>query len=389
MRILFLSENYFPNVSGVPVVVKYLAEGLTRRGHNVTIATTSFKDEPFIDNISGVDVYRFKMRRNKMHFNVGEKSKYVNFVRSFNADVLIVECSQCITTDIILPHLIHISGKKIFHSHGFSGLELKPFAVKDNIFHSIGNTWNWLASQLYFKYTLKYKIKYFNASMCLSELDSSKQYLEMNVAQNYILDNAADDIFFSTNIIHDAIKKYVILENEKYIMSCANYTVVKNQKDMIIQYFKSNSSKFVSLVCIGSFPTEYYNECMKLVEQLKDKYGHRDVKLIYGVKRSDLPSIMNEASLYLVSSHYEQYSISIIEAMSQGVPFISTNTGNASILPGGVTIENIEKMNLKIDSLLLDDSLRNRYSQAGKEYAYANCRIEAVIDKLEEIIYSN
>ena len=51
MRIIFLAENYFPNVSGVPVVVKYLAEGLLERGYQVQVVTTSFKEEPLHDNI--------------------------------------------------------------------------------------------------------------------------------------------------------------------------------------------------------------------------------------------------------------------------------------------------------------------------------------------------
>ena len=58
MKILFLSENYFPNVSGVPVVVRYLAEGLANLGHQVSIATSNFKNCPEKEVIGGVTVYR-------------------------------------------------------------------------------------------------------------------------------------------------------------------------------------------------------------------------------------------------------------------------------------------------------------------------------------------
>lgn len=387
MKILFISENYFPNVSGVPVVVKYLAEGLLAKGHEVGVATTSFNDEPLEDNINGVNVFRFNLFLDWKHSYKGDINKCIDFVKHFNADVNIIECSQCITTDVLLPYLKNIKGKKIFHSHGFSGMELKPFALKGDLKHTIGNTINWLQSKVYFSSTFKKAMPFFDATLCLSEVDSSREYLKQYCKNSHILDNAADNMFFSIdNITHGCISKYASLANEKYLMCCANYTIVKNQKDMIIQYFKSEASKSTSLVCIGSQPTDYYRECVELVENLKKEYGERDVHLLHGVTRSDIPSIMNEASIYLVSSRYEQYSISIIEAMSQGLPFISMNTGNARILPGGVTINDIDEMHKYIDILMTDNAKHKAYSDAGKKFAYENCRIAAVVEKLESII---
>lgn len=388
MKILFISENYFPNVSGVPVVVKYLAEGLHHRHHEVSIATKSFKEEPLEDNINGVKVYRFPIFLDVLHRYRGECEQFVEFVKSYGADILIIECSQCITTDILLPYLNDIPGKKIFHSHGFSGMVLKPLQIKADLWHTIGNTWNWISSKWYFSHTFKAAIKYFDASMCLSEVDSSRYYLKEAIPNSHILDNAADNMFFADNVKSGALSKYTIIENERYMMCCANYSVVKNQKDMILQYYKSKASKYTSLVCIGSFPTEYYKECCTLVAKLEKKCGHRDVHLLYGVSRSDIPSIMKGASLYLVTSHIEQYSISIIEAMSQGLPFISVDTGNARVLPGGATLRSIDEMHIFIDNLMSDKEKWNKYSEDGFEYAKRNCRIDTVLDKLESIIQS-
>lgn len=38
MKILFISENYYPNLSGVPIVVQYLAEQLVK-DHDVAVLT--------------------------------------------------------------------------------------------------------------------------------------------------------------------------------------------------------------------------------------------------------------------------------------------------------------------------------------------------------------
>ena len=92
MKILFLPENYFPNVSGVPVVVKYVAEGLLAKEHDVAVATTSFKNEPLEDNINGVKVFRFEMYKDWKHVYVGDVDKYIDFVKNYQADVNILEC---------------------------------------------------------------------------------------------------------------------------------------------------------------------------------------------------------------------------------------------------------------------------------------------------------
>lgn len=386
MKILFLSENYFPNVSGVPVVVKYLAEGLLAKGYQVAIATRKFKDEPLVDNINGVDVYRFNIWKDVFHSYRGNKRDYLSFVKCYHADIIIIECSQCVTTDLVLPYLNQIGGKKIFHSHGFHGMELKPFTIKGDLFHTIGNFLLWLSSKWYYSHTLKRAMPYFDATMCLSEVDSSNEYLKKNCNNSIILDNAADNMFFNNSVDSNILNNYTSLQNKQYIMCCANYTFVKNQKGMILQYYKSETSKKTSLVCIGLLPTNYFEECKELVARLDKQYGHRDVHLLHGVNRSDIPSIMANAYIYLVSSRYEQYSISIIEAMSQGLPFISMNTGNARLLPGGITIDNIDEMHTKIDEIMSDSVMYGKYAKDGKSFAYKYCRIDAVVNKLDKLL---
>ena len=387
MKILFLPENYFPNVSGVPVVVKYLAEGLLKKGYDVAVACKTFGNEPISDIINGVKVFRFKLTKDFWHRYHGDIKGFINFVLDYKADVNILECSQCVTTDILLPHLSQISGKKIFHSHGFCGLEGKFFSIKDSIKHTLGTTYDWFEARLYFYYTLKKAMPYFDATLCLSEVDSSREYLKKRSKKSYILDNAADDMFFDKEQCHkNTLGKYTKLENDLFFVSCANYWHVKNQKAIIREFYLSKSSKNHSLVCIGSQKNDYYLECKKLIDELDKKYGHRDIHLLYGVNRNDIPAIINKASLYLVASIQEQYSISIIEAMSQGVPFISTNVGNARTLPGGITIQKEEDMHDVIDSLMANPNKRNDFSQAGKQYAFSKCRIGTVVDKLYNII---
>lgn len=388
LKILFLPASYFPNVSGVPVVVKYLAEGLFAKGHIVSIATCCFQNEPIRDNINGIDVYRFNIWKDWKHSYKGDLREYVDFVINFDADVVVLECSQCITTDTILPYLNKLRSKIIFHSHGFSGLELSgPFALHDSFYHTIGHTYTWLTSQFYFKYWFKKYAKFFNSSLVLSELDSGKPFLDNLLgSKNYILGNATDDMFFKDySKCCNPLENYIELKSSKYCFSCANYIVVKNQKRMLREFYKTKD-KDCALICIGGRDTPYYYECLSLKEKLDKQYGYREVHLLYNVERRYIPIIVSKASLYITSSNFEEFSISIIEAMSQGIPFVSTNVGNASILPGGITVENPLKIHTAIDYLLSSPEKYAIYSKRGYKYSHDNCRIDVVVDRLEKII---
>ena len=177
MKILFIVESYFPKMSGVPVVTKYLAEGLVKKGNDVSVVTTMVKGRCVNETYNNVHIHRFNLRKTLLKRYVGDIVKYRQFVISFQADAYIFECSECVTTDVLLPILPQLSGKKIFHSHGFSGMLLKPFLWNVNIKYTIGNTYNWLRFKWYYNFYFKRMVQLFDATLCLSEIDSSRKWL--------------------------------------------------------------------------------------------------------------------------------------------------------------------------------------------------------------------
>lgn len=385
MKITFIVESYYPKMSGVPNVVKYLAEGLAKKSENkVTIITRLLDGMKKNEVYNNVNIYRFKVNRNFLRVYTNKCEEYINFVESRNDDVTIIECCQAITTDIILPKIKKIHGKVILHAHGFSGLTLPLFKNTGNVKNTIGNTYNWLFWNLYYKFYLPKYINDFDATISLCENDSSIKYLKKHFKQKmYILGNAADDIFFEKNSCN--LKKYVDKYNQ-YYLSVANYLSVKNQMAILHEYYKSNSSKNFDLIFIGSTKTDYYYKLLKYNKKLEKKYGRRNVYFLTNVERKDIPGIIKNSSIYLVGSTYEEYSISIIETMTQGVPFISTNVGNSKYLPGGITIKNINLMHLELDNLIKQKSYYNELAKEGIQFSYNNCKINNVVSKLEKYI---
>lgn len=90
--------------------------------------------------------------------------------------------------------------------------------------------------------------------------------------------------------------------------------------------------------------------------------------------------------MYLVGSTFEEYSISLIESMSKGIPFLSTNVGNARILPGGITLNTINDMHIEIDRLCSSVDLSNRLSKQGNLYVNTHCLRSIAVNNVIKII---
>lgn len=381
--ILFVSEYYHPFKGGVPIVVKYLAEGMAKKGFRVTVATSIPKNSSLNQEevIEGVFIKRFFIWRNIAKFIRGDIQRFQSFVLTGNFDFVILECGQSITTDALLPIIERINGIKIIHAHGLSGQVAKAFVFKDDFKHTIGNTYNWLRMKWYYNITFKNACPFFDASISLTETDTGYSYLSKNIANNYILGNAADDIFFNESLYQSPLN----IERKTYLISIANYSVIKDQINLLRQFYLIDR-KDVALVMIGSSENSYYKRVLKENRKLAAQFGARKVYILTRIDRCFFPIILENALVYLTTSTREEFSISIIEAMARGVPFISTNVGNARLLPGGITIDRIDDFHIVISKLLNDEDRMDKLGKEAKEYAYNNCRIETVVDKLVNII---
>ena len=385
MKILFLSENYFPNVSGVPVVVRYLAEGLAKFGHEVVLATSQYQNNPEVEVIGGVEVHRFNLVKD--HFNCyhGDMKGYLNFVLSLECDVVVFECLQCITTDLVLLHIDELKAKKILHSHGVSGLRLKLFDKKKDLVHTVANTYHYLFYKWYFNCLLPKSIKKIDKVIGLSEIDDTIGYCSKYGIKCEVLGNAVEDVFLEPT--GDVKLSDISDMNMPYFLSVAYYNQIKNQIGILREFYKSGITDY-EMVFIGPSENEYYRNLVAENKKLEEQYGKRKVLMLTHIDRLLIPDIIGNAKLYIVGSTIEQFSIAIAETMAKGVPFISTNVGNARLLPGGITINSIDDIHVAMRILVADEEKYSTLSADGKAYVAKNCVREVVIRKLESYINS-
>jgi glycosyltransferase involved in cell wall biosynthesis len=121
MRLLFCCEFYHPSRGGVQEVMRQIAERMVQRGHEVTVATTRLAERDWTV-LNRVRVEEFDIRGNHATGIHGETERYVEFLKTFPADAVMIKAAQQWTFDAAWPALDAMTARKVFIPCGFSGL---------------------------------------------------------------------------------------------------------------------------------------------------------------------------------------------------------------------------------------------------------------------------
>ena len=140
----------------------------------------------------------------------------------------------------------------------------------------------------------------------------------------------------------------------------------KNYPLMIDAFCKAKAmSKFPLLLYIaGEGDNELKSRLVKKINLLKLK----DSVTLLG-NRSDVPNLMREAEIFLMSSSWEGLPIALIEAQSSGLPAIVTDVGGCSevidLTAGGEVVppNDADELANSIVKISNDFSLRKMYSE--------------------------
>ncbi|WP_294184182.1 glycosyltransferase [uncultured Clostridium sp.] len=190
------------------------------------------------------------------------------------------------------------------------------------------------------------------------------------------------------SVIYNGIKpmhELYIKKSKKFIIgTCGRLVEQKGYKYLIEAASKINIDDLEFWI-IGD--GELKNSLNKMVDNFKisDK-----VKFL-GF-RTDIELLLNEMDIFILPSLWEQFPISILEAMSLGKPIIATNVngvpeelGNSGIL---VNPGNVSELVVAIEQLISDNTMRNKFGTLSKRRFYDNFTIEKMCNKLLQI-YKN
>jgi glycosyltransferase involved in cell wall biosynthesis len=379
MNIVFATHSYYPKKNGVQAVVGYLAEGLAKKEHTVTVLTQAYGDAPSVEQYKGVHIKRIKI--GSWHgIKYGEKKKYRELINKIteNADVLICVCLLTPETDFLLDVLVNIKCKKILYVHGMPELNFSRYMLC-----SLVEIFNWIYKNLLWRPYLRFHKRHFREFDVICHLhnqDSAFTYFEkLRIGRNISIMNAADDDFFK--------RDYQLIEDlpEKYAIDVANYSKRKNQLKIMRAFYMAKTNGY-SLIFIGSKKNRYYKLLKKKKKQLARMYGEKDVRLYYNIARNLISSYVGQATFALQGSTWEAFPISIIECMAAGKPFISTDVGIVRYLPGGIIMKTENEFAHVITEFIDNERLRKELGEKVESYASLELTIGGKVNQLESII---
>ncbi len=317
---------------------------------------------------------------------IDKDNKYFIFIKDRDAfdisqsNVHFIECSSAnrvlrlIWEQTVLPWYARRYRLQVLHSPHYT----KPLFLRDCssvvTFHDmtffIYPQKHILSKQIFFKNMIPLSAR--SADRLIADSYSTKRdMVKFNMASE-------DKI----EVVHPSVdKSYRLIENEaliekirgkydtssKFILYVGTIEPRKNIDGLIKAYHKAANSQGIEhrLVIAGGKGWDY-ERVFKLVGDLK--LEERVVFTGY-VPENDLPLLYNAAELFIYPSFYEGFGIPTLEAMSCGVPVISSNISSLPevVGDGGILVDpyNIDELAEAIIKVITDEGLREELSQRG------------------------
>ena len=196
--------------------------------------------------------------------------------------------------------------------------------------------------------------------------------------------NIVDTNYFLPSKNKDSNKSF------KFI-NIANLNKNKNQSSLIKAFSKAfSNNKNVSLFILGG-GSEYEN----LKKEIDINAMQKQISLYGFATREEVLRELQSSDAFILSSDYETFGVVLIEAMSCGLPVISTKCGGSMSI---ITDEQYGLLVEKNDTGILADAMLKVYnntynSQYIRDYCIENFSEDAVVYELnkvyEKILHEN
>lgn len=174
---------------------------------------------------------------------------------------------------------------------------------------------------------------------------------------------------------------FAIPKEEKILIQVSSFTKQKDQQTLIRSLLHINQK--VMLLLVGKGPL--MDDCKELVVKLQLE----DHVQFLGI-RMDVPALLKMADIVVLSTHFEGMSLSSIEALASGKPFIASNaSGLAQIVKGaGILFPIGDEIILatNINTLLQSNTLYTEVAEKCLDRAQ-QFNIEKMIEKHMNLYY--
>ncbi|HEX4958134.1 MAG TPA: N-acetyl-alpha-D-glucosaminyl L-malate synthase BshA [Lacibacter sp.] len=360
----------YPTFGGSGVLATELGKALAEKGHHVHFITYQ---QPV--RLSGFFTNIFYHEVRVPHYPLFDYPPYETTLASTMVDVVLNNDLDLLHVHYAIPHAsAAYMAKQILKKKG------KDIPVITTLH---GTDITLVGKDKTFAPVVTFSINESDAITAVSENLKKETYHNFAVEKEIeVIHNFVDVERFSKKPL-DAFRKVLAPNGEKIITHASNFRKVKRVNDVIKIFHDINKSVPSKLLMVGDGPDR------PDAEELCRELNICDEVRFLG-KQQEMEEILAITDLFVLTSEYESFGLSALEAMAAGAPVLSTNAGGLpEINIHGKTgymahVGDIKTLaQLGID-LLSDEAKLNQFKQQAKEQA-AKFSIHHIVPLYEEL----
>lgn len=361
MKILFISDVYFPRVNGVSTSIKTFIDRLQQRGHHVDLIAPDYGNkgdvnEPFVKRITARSIY----------FDPEDK-----LMRYRQALKLLpeLEAAQYDIIHINTPFVAHYLGLKLSKILGIPCVETYHTFFEDYLHHYLPWIPQKLARHLA-RFISKKQCNAVDAIVVPSQpMLSVLRTYGVSASANVIPTGLQQASFAAADGL--AFKRQYGIDNNRPMLLYVGRVAYEKNIPFLFQMTKLLAERFpnVLLVVAGEGPAEKTLQHLAATLKIED-----NVKFIgYLDREKELNACYRSADVFVFSSKSETQGLVLLESMAQGTPVVAiAELGTKSILVEGegarIAPDDVNIFAEKVASLIHDRVERDSLSRKAKEY---------------------
>lgn len=316
----------------------------------------------------------------------GTKTSFYEELKNSGCEIFSLTTGGRWNLSNVLRIIPYLNDYDIIHVHIFPGsyyVAAAKFISRSNtpIVFTEHNSQNRRAVHPVFKYIEKWVYSQFGSTVCLT--DQVKEFVEKNVDPRYkltVIENGVDiDAIKSLTACHKS--DFGFTAEDRILLMSARF---ESQKDheTLIRSMALLPNNFKLLLAGDGTKRTYYE---KLVNDLD--LSHR---ILFLGNRNDIYKIMKMADYNILSSHYEGLSLSAIESLASGKPFIASNVAGLDFIKDAGLLFRQGNIKELADIILMLDADVSYYNEVAKNCLRRSQEydINIMVDKYVNLYHS-